>query len=333
MFVLPPITGRSHFEYRTAIVASSITDLAAQLNKNSVKTKVISKPRIAFLFTGQGSQYVGMGKELYETQPGFRAIIDECDRILRLYLEKPLLEILYPSSSDTSINETKYTQTAIFALEYALCKLWQSWGINPEIVMGHSVGEYVAATIAGVFSLEDGLKLIAARGKLMQTLAPGGMVAVKADIARVEVAIENEVAIAAINGDKNIVISGTPEALKKVVVALTTEGIETSFLKVSRAFHSPLMKPILGEFRRIAGEITYNLPRTAIVSNITGEIVNEAIATPEYWCTHILKPVQFAAEMKTLQQAGFNVFVECGAKPILLGMGRMLVDEGVWLPS
>ncbi len=299
-------TGRSHFEYRTAIVASSISDLAVQLD--DVKTKVVSKPRIAFLFTGQGSQYVGMGKELYETQPVFRASIDKCDRILRPHLEKPLLEILYSQSPTPLIDETTYTQAAIFALEYALCKLWRSWGINPEIVMGHSVGEYVAAAIAGVFSLEDGLKLIAARGRLMQSLPPGAMVAVFADIAKVEAAIVNcrEIAIAAINGDKNIVISGTPEALKRVVAALTTEGIETSFLKVSRAFHSPLMELMLGEFEQIAREITYNLPRIAIVSNITGEIVNEDFATPEYWCNHILQPVQFAAGMKTLQQAGCN---------------------------
>ncbi|PSB34990.1 type I polyketide synthase [Chlorogloea sp. CCALA 695] len=325
-------TGRSHFQHRIAIVADSINDLTAQLD--SAKTKVISKPRIAFLFTGQGSQYVGMGQELYD-QPVFRANIDECDRILRLYLEKPLLEILYPLTEDTSINETNYSQSAIFALEYALYKLWQSWGVHPEIVMGHSIGEYVAAVIAGVFSLEDGLKLIAARGRLMQTLAPGGMVVVRADIAKVQAAIADyeDIAISAINGIENIVISGSPEALQSVVARFTTQGIETRFLNVSRPFHSPLMQPILEEFEQVAREITYNLPSIAIVSNITGEIVNEAIATPEYWCNHILKPVQFAAGMKTLQQAGFNVFVECGAKPILLGMGRLLVDEGVWLPS
>ncbi len=326
-------TGRSHFEHRLAIVASSITDLAAQLD--SAETKVISKPRIAFLFTGQGSQYFGMGKELYETQPTFRANIDKCDRILRLHLEKPLLEVLYPSSEDTAINETTYAQVAIFALEYSLYKVWQSWGINPEIVMGHSVGEYVAAVTAGVFSLEDGLKLIAARGKLMQALPPGKMVAVFADVARVKAAIADykEVAIAAINGTENIVISGSPEALQSIVGTLTSQGIKTSFLNVCRAFHSPLMEPMLGEFEQIAREITYNLPTTTIVSNITGEIATEDFATPEYWYRHILKPVQFAAGMKTLQQAGCNVFVECGAKPILLGMGRHIITGGVWLPS
>jgi acyl transferase domain-containing protein/acyl-CoA synthetase (AMP-forming)/AMP-acid ligase II/acyl carrier protein len=323
-------TGRSHFNYRIAIVASSVADLVAQLD--SAQTKVINPPRIAFLFTGQGSQYVGMGKELYETQIVFRENIDKCDRILQLYLEKPLLEVLY--ADDTSIDETYYSQPAIFALEYALYKLWQSWGINPEIVMGHSVGEYVAAVVAGVFSLEDGLKLIAARGRLMQALPPGGMMAVSTNMAKVEAAIVDcrEIAIAAINGDENIVISGSSKALQNIVASFTSQGIKTSFLNVSRAFHSPLMQPMLEEFAQIAKEITYNLPSIAIVSNLTGEIVTE-FATPEYWCKHIVNPVQFAAGMKTLQQEGFNVFVECGAKPILLGMGRMLVDGGVWLPS
>ncbi len=325
-------TGRSHFEYRTAIVASSLAEVTTQLD--SAKGRAINKPRLAFLFTGQGSQYVGMGKELYETQPVFREYIDKCDRILRSHLEKPLLEVLY-SASNTAINETTYTQAAIFALEYALYKLWQSWGISPEIVIGHSVGEYVAAACAGVFSLEDGLKLVAARGKLMQALPPGAMVAARADIARVQAVIENdrEVAIAAINNTENIVISGSSEALQNAIAALTIEGIKTRFLNVSRPFHSPLMQPILGDFAQIAGEITYNLPSVRIVSNLTGEIVGEAIASPEYWCKHILNPVQFAAGMETLQQEGYNVFVECGAKPILLGMGRHIIDGGVWLPS
>jgi acyl transferase domain-containing protein/aryl carrier-like protein/protein-L-isoaspartate O-methyltransferase len=343
-------TGRSHFAHRLAIVAQQAEQTIEQLR--TFTTKEASEQRfsgevphncetkIAFLFTGQGSQYIEMGRQLYETQPTFRKILERCNELLRPYLEKPLLEVLYPANGENSpIGETAYTQTALFAIEYALYQLWKSWGITPDVVMGHSVGEYVAAVVAGVFSWEDGLKLIAERGRFMQALCPPGeMAAVFADQKTVTAAIQpygEQLAIAAINGLQNIVISGKAEALAEAIATLETKGVETKKLKVTRAFHSPLIQPMLEAFERVAKEVRYCRPQISIISNITGKLADESIASAQYWCRHLCQPVLFATGMDTLNQLGYQVFVEIGPKPTLLGMGRHCLgaQTGLWLPS
>nr|AFV96142.1 polyketide synthase [Cylindrospermum licheniforme UTEX B 2014]ARU81122.1 CylH [Cylindrospermum licheniforme UTEX B 2014] len=343
-------TGRSHFDYRLALVAESTENLLQQLKAFATgeeTTKLLrgqatskERPKIAFLFTGQGSQYVDMGRELYSTQPVFRKTLEECDRILRLYLDKPLLNILYPASGDTSvIDETAYTQPALFAIEYALVQLWKSWGIQPDVVMGHSAGEYVAACVAGVFSLEDALKLIAHRGKLMQALpANGKMVSVMADEATVTAAISScrwEVAIAAYNGPESIVISDQQDKVDVVKALLEDKGIKTKELNVFHAFHSPLMEPMLAEYETIATQVSYKTPQIPLISNVTGKRVDESIASAKYWVRHVKEPVKFAQSMETLNAQGNFIFLEIGPKPILLGMGRQCLpsDVGVWLPS
>lgn len=335
-------TGRPQYSDRIAIIAESVPELQKKLvgvwspnpekgyRVNNVPTK------IAFLFTGQGSQYINMGRQLYETQPLFRETLNYCAEILQPFLNKSLLDVLYPSSFKQNghvlpIDQTIYTQPALFAIEYALFKLWQSWGVVPTAVMGHSVGEYVAATVAGVFSLEDGLKLIATRAKLMQALPQDGeMVAVMADESIVKELIypvTSDIAFAAFNGSQNTVISGTRKTLQKIIDLLAIKGIKTQSLNTSHAFHSPLMEPMIPEFRKVAQEIRYFSPQIDLISNVTGNLITDEIATSEYWCRQITEPVRFADGFKALLQDGYQVFLECGSKPVLLGMGRRILAE------
>lgn len=342
--------GRSHFDYRLAIIAESKVQLQKELSAftaNQETTTVVSsqvkskkRPKVAFLFTGQGSQYIGMGRQLYETAPIFRQTLDRCDEILRSYLGKSLLTVLYPQPGETSpLDQTAYTQPALFAIEYALFELWKSWGIVPTAVMGHSLGEYVAACVAGVFSLEDGLKLIAERSRLMQSLPPDGEMAVvfaASDTIRAITEINNKkVAFAAINAPQNTGISGDRQAVLSICTALEAEGIKTKKLQVSHAFHSPMMESMLAEFHQIAASITYADPQIDLISNLTAERLTKKDITPEYWVRHLRGCVRFADSLKTLHAYGYEMFVEIGPKPTLLGMGRNCLPEevGVWLPS
>jgi acyl transferase domain-containing protein len=365
--------GRSHFAHRLAIVTESTQPLREQLsafaaNKETaglVSGKFSSRKRskIAFLFTGQGSQYVGMGRQLYQTQPAFRQTLERCDDILRPYLEKPLLEILYPElgtgdrqlatgdtqreSSSTehspiisSLDETAYTQPALFALEYALAELWKSWGIEPTVVMGHSLGEYVAACVAGVLTLEEGLKLIAARARLMQALPQDSeMVAVFADESKVQAAIKlysQEISIATINSPENIVISGRRLAVRAVIAALEAEGVKTQPLRVSHAFHSPLIEPMLDAFEKAASQVQFKIPRLPLISNLTGKTLPpEYIPDANYWRRHTREPVRFMAGTNTLFEHGYELFLEISPKPILSRIGQKCQQEvtATWLPS
>ncbi|MFN6483917.1 MULTISPECIES: polyketide synthase [unclassified Nostoc] len=337
--------GRSHFKHRLAIAAESTVQLLAALKETeslfNSEDNTNKRAKIAFLFTGQGSQYINMGRELYDTQPTFRKNLELCDEILRPYLKKPLLSVLYPAPNENSpLNETGYTQPALFALEYALFQLWKSWGIVPDIVMGHSLGEYVAACVAGVFSLEDGLKLIAERARLMQDLPSNGqMVVVFASESEVAAVIDNyrqTVAIAAINGSNSVVISGMDEIIETVVAELNIKGIQSRPLHVSHAFHSPLIEPMLPAFEQVAKSITYSNPKIQFISNLTGEKAQAEIACPEYWCRHLLEPVKFLAGMESLDRENYDFFIEIGPKPILVSMGCQCLPQentSTWLPS
>jgi acyl transferase domain-containing protein/acyl carrier protein len=353
-------TGRVHFEHRMALNATRSESALEALNHaldlpnapaspetlgiQRGQVESTGRPRIAFLFTGQGSQYVGMGRQLYETQPTFRHELERCHEILQPILDWPLLSILYPerkSAIDKSeIDETTYTQPALFALEYALAQLWHSWGIEPDGVMGHSVGEYVAACVAGVFSLEDALKLIAARGRLMGALPQdGAMVSLMASEALVQKAIvpvAANVSIASVNGPENVVISGKREAVHAVAKQLASDGVKTQELNVSHAFHSSLMEPMLEKFRQVAEGITYRKPKLSLVSNITGKLADDEVTTAAYWVRHVREAVRFADGVTTLHEQSIDLFLEIGPKPTLLGMARLASDEAssvTYLPS
>ncbi len=344
-------TGRSHFPYRLALIESSLTQAQDKISAwtRGESTGIFAgssetgKPDVVFLFTGQGAQYVGMARQLYETQPTFRKTMDRCDEILRSHLEKSLLSVIYPQNKDDEslIHQTAYTQPALFAIEYSLAKLWQSWGLEPSVVMGHSVGEYVAACIAGVFSLEDGLKLIAARGHLMQSLPAGGvMAAVFAEESRVKAEIapyQKEVSIAAVNGPSNVVISGAASAVGAVLEALQKDGVKFQSLNVSHAFHSPLMDSILDEFEQIAKAIQYRSPQIGVISNVNGKLItDDGISNAAYWRAHVRQTVQFTEGVKTLHNEGYRIVLEIGPNPTLLGMAQRcepINENAVWLAS
>ena len=344
-------TGRSPFDYRLAVAGESAEQFAAALTAYGQDRRhagLISghagaqRAKIAFLFTGQGSQYVGMSRELYETEPAFKRSLDRCEELLRPYLEQPLTSVLFAAPSTPSaalLDQTAYTQPALFAIECSLAELWRSWGIEPSFVMGHSVGEYAAACTAGLFNLEDGLRLIATRARLMQALPAGGrMAAVFAPEAAVRQAVaphSHAVSIAAVNGPEHTVISGAGAAVEEILQELKASGIKAQPLVVSHAFHSPLMEPILDEFERAVAATTWEAPRLRIVSNLTGEVAQPSdLTSTAYWRRHLREPVRFSRSVETLAAQGVNWFLEIGPHPVLLGMaGRCVTSDALWLPS
>lgn len=336
-----------HGPYRAALVAGDAEEMRGHLEalagaEQPVEEPAAAPPRIGMLFTGQGAQYAGMGRGLYDRCPPFREMLDRCAAILDASgaLPRPLLSVIFGEGEAAELlNETAFTQPALFTIEVALYELWRSWGIEPAVVIGHSVGEYAAIYAAGVLSLEDALKLIAERGRLMQTLPPGGaMAAVFAAEEPVAAALAgraDRVSIAAINGPKSVVISGEGTAVAEVVDELKRERIRSQRLVVSHAFHSPLMDPILDDFEAVAARLCFRTPRIGLIANVTGDLADEAICSAAYWRRHVREPVRFAAGMEALQRQGVDTYLEAGPHPVLLGMGRRCVSAGdsLWLPS
>jgi non-ribosomal peptide synthase protein (TIGR01720 family) len=327
--------GRAEFDHRLAVIGGSaqqVADALGSKDRARVRTQITEpgeRPAV-FLFPGQGAQYVGMGRELYAGEAVFREHVDRACELLAPELGLDLRELLFPQESDAEaaaeqLQQTAITQPALFVIEHALAQLWMSWGVAPEAMIGHSIGEYVAATLAGVFTLEDGLKLVAARGRMMQELPPGDMLAVPLPAAEVEPLLESGVSLAAINEPRACVASGTPEAVAALEQRLKQRDVACRTLRTSHAFHSAMMDPIVQSFTKLVASVPRATPKIPFVSTMTGTWITDAEATdPEYWARHLRQPVRFADGMTTLLAVPQRVYLELGPGNTLCSLGTRI---------
>jgi amino acid adenylation domain-containing protein len=325
--------GRREMDHRRVAVCRTHIDGAALLDAPAAAAgPADGAPPVAFLFPGQGSQYAGMGRGLYDAEPVYRAEVDRCAAILQPHLGLDLRTLLHPAPGEEAeagarLAETWLTQPALFVVGYAVARLWASRGVQPAALLGHSLGEYVAATLAGVFSLEDALALVARRGRLVQDLPRGAMLSVPLPEDEVHPLLPPGVSVAAVNAAGSCVVSGPDDAVAKVEAALRARGEEPRRLHASHAFHSAMMEPALDAFRQAAAAVPRHAPRIPFVSNVTGTWITAEQATdPEYWVRHLREPVRFADGAATLLADPRCAFVECGPGATLATLVRRHPD-------
>ena len=325
---------RSQFAFRFAAPARSVAELKSQLttwlrtvSEDSSRLQRTSKASIAFMFSGQGSQNAGMAAELYRTHSVFRNAMDRCRALVAPCLERDLLEVIFAAESDDAlVNRTDYTQPALFAVEYALAQLVKSWGILPDAVIGHSLGEIAAACLADVMTLEDAMRLVTARGQLMHRVPSGGaMAAIFADESVVGALIEKiapQITVAALNGPLNTVVSGEREALRILSQELDRQNISYRELRISNGFHSPRTEPILDDFESVAAQIIQHAPKLPLISNLTGERMSAA-PDKAYWRRHLRETVRFGDGMQALAKLECRTFIEIGPHSVLLPIAQI----------
>ena len=321
--------GRRHFQHRAAVVADSVDAAVKVLGGSGRDISAVhdgGERPVVFMFSGQGSQHARMGAGLYADAPVYREAIDECARLLEPHLGLDIRTAI--EGAHPGINETWLAQPALFLCEYALAQLWMSWGVKPAAMIGHSIGEYVAAHLAGVLTLADALALVAGRGRIMQAMAPGAMAAVHASRARVEPLIRGLAEIAAVNAPTLCAIAGQKTHIAEALRRLGQAGIETAELKTSHAFHSAMMEPALPEFRQVLEGVKLSEPAIPYISNVTGTWITGVEATsPEYWCRHLRGTVEFAKGIATIASDQSAVFLEVGPGVALSTIARMSLPK------
>ncbi len=323
--------GRREFACRRLLVCQNLTDATENLATLDPK-RVFSataenySKSIVFMFPGQGTQYINMGRDIYKQEPVFRKHLDECLELFQPLLGVSLHNILYPSPNEMEaasqeINQTHITQPLIFAIEYALAKLWLSWGIVPQAMIGHSIGEYVAACLSGVFSLFDAVKLVASRGQLMQKLALGAMVSVKLPENEIRGLLGEELSLAAVNSPSDTVVSGSKPAIESFINRLGEVTYQR--LHTSHAFHSKMMDPILSEFAEVVKKVTFNAPEIPFLSNLTGIwITSDQVIDPSYWVNHLRNTVRFSDGLKELLKVDNSILIEVGPSLSLSSLAK-----------
>ncbi|MGE5096797.1 MAG: SDR family NAD(P)-dependent oxidoreductase [Betaproteobacteria bacterium] len=325
--------GRKEFDWRAMAVCRDTPDAlealgpSARARVHRLRVRAHERP-VAFGFTGQGSQYPGMGAGLYRDEPAYREAVDECLAILKDKAGLDLAPVLYPPEGDAKqaqerLRDTRYAQPALFVTEYALARLWMGRGVRPDAMIGHSIGEYVAACLAGVMTLADALVLVAQRGRLMGSVESGSMLAVPLPEAELAPMLGEGLALAAVNAPTLCVASGTHAAIDALEARLRALGIQPTRLHTSHAFHSAMMDPVLEEFGRFVAQVPLASPKLRYVSNVTGDWITDAQATdPQYWVKHLRGTVRFAEGVRRLMEDGLRVFLEVGPGTTLSGLAR-----------